>query len=313
MNHIAIIGCGLIGRGWAIVFARSGYNVKLFDTHSQTLDRALTHIGESMTKLNELGLLNGDPQELCNNIACTENLETAVINADYVQENITEDVELKKQFYKKLDQITKPECILASSTSSITTSVFSFELKGRNRCIVAHPVNPPHLIPLVEISPAPFTDESVIKRTIDLQKSVKQKPILIKKEIPGFVLNRLQAAVLLESWQLVKEGYVSVEDLDKTIKDGLGHRWAFMGPFETIDLNARNGIAEYADTFGETYRKMMQNDRYSFWDDVLIKKITASRRDIISKTDLGNREKWRDTLLAELLVHKISSVKKHGE
>ena len=169
------------------------------------------------------------------------------------------------------------------------------------------------MIPLVEISPAPFTDESVIKRTIDLQKSVKQKPILIKKEIPGFVLNRLQAAVLLESWQLVKEGYVSVEDLDKTIKDGLGHRWAFMGPFETIDLNARNGIAEYADTFGETYRKMMQNDRYSSWDDVLIKKITASRRDIISKTDLGNREKWRDTLLAELLLHKISSVKKHGE
>lgn len=313
MNHIAIIGCGLIGRGWAIVFARSGYNVTLFDTHPQALDRALTHIGESMTRLNELGLLNGDPKELCNNIVYTESLETAVINADYVQENITEDVELKKHFYKKLDQITKPECILASSTSSIITSVFGFELKGRNRCIVVHPVNPPHLIPLVEISPAPFTDDSVIERTIDLQKSVKQKPILIKKEIPGFVLNRLQAAVLLESWQLVKEGYISVEDLDKTIKDGLGHRWAFMGPFETIDLNAKNGIAEYADTFGEKYRKMMKNERYSSWDDALIKKITASRRDIISKTDLGTREKWRDTLLAELLVHKISSVKKYGE
>ena len=136
---------------------------------------------------------------------------------------------------------------------------------------------------------------------------------MINKEIQGFVLNRLQAALLLESWELVKAGYISVQDLDQTIKDGLGYRWSFMGPFETIDLNAANGVKDYANTFGNTYHKMMENEGYPEWDEHLINRVDVARRDILPLPDIKKREKWRDIRLMEFIAHKSDSKKKHGD
>ncbi len=313
MQNISIIGCGLIGRGWAIVFARAGFKVTIFDQETSSLETALKSIGASMSSLHELKLLPDDPETLCNNISCATNLRHAVAHADYVQESITEDLNAKKHLFKELDHLAKPKCILASSTSTISTSSFSGDLKGKDRCIVAHPLNPPHLIPLVEISPAPYTNKSVVEETMLLHNTANQTPILVQKEIEGFILNRLQAALLLESWQLVKEGYVSVSDLDKTVKNGLGHRWAFMGPFETTDLNAKKGISEYAQIFGEAYRKMMKNSEYAKWDDNLINRVNAVCRDITSEENIEQRSQWRDFQLMELLLHKQLMRDKLGE
>ena len=129
-------------------------------------------------------------------------------------------------------------------------------------------------------------------------------PIFVKKELPGFILNRLQAALLMEAWRLVKEDYCSVDDLDKTINDGLGLRWSFMGPFETIDLNAPGGVSDYAGRYGSALYDTMSSVRYSPWDDALIGRIDAERRKVLPQAQHGEREAWRDRRLMALIAHK---------
>ena len=225
-------------------------------------------------------------------------------DADYVQENTAERVDVKRAVYADMDAAAQPDCILASSTSTIPTSVFSEELKGRHRCIVAHPVNPPHVVPVVELSPAPWTAPEVVTRTAALLEKVGQVPIVVKKEVQGFILNRLQAALLNEAWRLVKEDYVSVDDLDKCLKDGLGLRWSFMGPFETIDLNAPGGVPDYAARYGAALYETMKDVRSEPWDDKLIAKINAERRKVLPQDKHGEREAWRDRRLMALMAHK---------
>ena len=203
-----------------------------------------------------------------------------------------------------MDAAAKPDCILASSTSTIPASVFSEGLAGRHRCIVAHPVNPPHVVPVVELSPASWTAPDVVARSRALHEKVGQVPILVKKEIEGFILNRLQAALLMEAWRLVKEDYCSVEDLDKTIKDGLGLRWSFMGPFETIDLNAPGGVTDYAGRYGKVLYETMSSVRHKPWDAALIGKIEAERRKVMPQKQHAEREAWRDRQLMALIAHK---------
>ena len=304
MEKIAIVGTGLIGRAWAMVFARAGHPVRIWDNDAGAVPKALPLIEEALREQKQVGLISEDPQQVRARIGAAATLSEALADADYVQENTAERVDIKKQVYAQMDAAARPECILASSTSTIPTSVFSEGLKGRHRCIVAHPVNPPHVIPVVELSPAPWTAPEVVARARALHEKVGQVPILVKKEIQGFILNRLQAALLMEAWRLVKEDYCSVDDLDKTIKDGLGLRWSFMGPFETIDLNAPGGVADYAARYGNAMYESMSSVRYSPWDDALIARIDAERRKVLPQTQHGEREAWRDRRLMALIAHK---------
>jgi 3-hydroxyacyl-CoA dehydrogenase len=304
MEKIAIVGTGLIGRAWAMVFARAGHPVRIWDNDAGAVPKALPLIEEALREQKQVGLISEDPQQVRARIGAAATLSEALADADYVQENTAERVDIKKQVYAQMDAAARPECILASSTSTIPTSVFSEGLKGRHRCIVAHPVNPPHVIPVVELSPAPWTAPEVVARARALHEKVGQVPILVKKEIQSFILNRLQAALLMEAWRLVKEDYCSVDDLDKTIKDGLGLRWSFMGPFETIDLNAPGGVADYAARYGNAMYESISSVGYSPWDDALVARIDAERRKVLPQTQHGEREAWRDRRLMALIAHK---------
>jgi len=304
MKKIAIIGSGLIGRAWAMVFARAGHQVKMYDTAPGAVSRAIGLVEEGLVELKNAGLIDDAPADIVKRISATESLADAVGDADYVQENTSEKLDIKREVFRMLDEAAPPHCILASSTSTIRTSRFSEGLEGKHRCIVAHPVNPPHVVPIVEVSPAPWTAPEVVERTRALHEKVGQVPIIVKKEIEGFILNRLQAALLRESWRLVDEGYVTVDDVDKTIRDGLGLRWAFMGPFETIDLNAPGGISEYAAIFGTPYHQMMDGVEYKPWDDELISRIEAQRRERMPHEQHAEREAWRDRRLMALVAHK---------
>jgi 3-hydroxyacyl-CoA dehydrogenase len=306
MEKIAIIGAGLIGRAWAMVFARAGHAVKLYDADPGAVPKAVALIEKGLIELQEFGLIGEAPDLVAKRVSAARTIEEAVRDADYVQENTAERLDVKRDVYAKLDAAAPPHCVLASSTSTIPTSAFSEGLKGRHRCIVAHPVNPPHLVPVVELSPAPWTSPEVVARTRALQEKVGQVPITVKREVEGFILNRLQAALLNEAWRLVKEDYVGVEDLDKCIKDGLGLRWAFMGPFETIDLNAPGGIADYAERYGPKLHGMMKDVEYAPWDPALIAKIESERRKIMPGSAHGTREAWRDRRLMALIAHKRS-------
>ena len=173
--------------------------------------------------------------------------------AGHVQENTPEDVAVKRAIFARLDRRRAARAILASSTSAILPSTFTEGLEGRARCLVVHPINPPYLIPAAEIVPAPWTDAGVVERTAALLRAAGHAPIVMKREIDGFVMNRLQGALLEEAFRLVAEGYASVEDVDVGIRDGLALRWSFMGPFETIDLNAPAGVRDYAERYQRIY------------------------------------------------------------
>ena len=312
MEKVAIIGSGLIGRAWAMVFARAGHPVKLYDAAPGAADKALSLIEEGLRELHEAGLVTESPALVSKRVSAAVSLADAVKDADYVQENTSENLEIKREVYRQMDEAAPAHCILASSTSTIQTSRFSEGLKGKHRCIVAHPVNPPHIVPIVEISPAPWTSPDVIAKTRALHDRVGQVAITVKKEVEGFILNRLQAALLFEAWRLVKEDYVSVEDLDKCIKDGLGLRWSFMGPFETIDLNAPGGVPDYAKRYSGPMHGMMSGVKYEPWSDALVAKVNGERREVMSQEKHAEREAWRDRRLMALIAHKRDAAKKIG-
>ena len=187
MKRITVIGSGLIGRAWSIVFARAKHRVHLFDNKKSAAEKGINQIEQGLNDLKKYGLIDENPADVLKRIVVCDTMEQAVSQADYVQENTSESLDVKQKVFRAMDLCAPNHCVLASSTSTIQTSLFSEHLKGRHRCLVAHPVNPPHIVPIVEISPAPWTDPTVIKKTFDLHKLVGQVPILVKKEIAGFV------------------------------------------------------------------------------------------------------------------------------
>lgn len=301
---IAVIGSGLIGQAWAIVFARAGHEVTLWDGHAEALARAPAIIGQLLGDLQRAGLIDDAPS-IQSRIVLEASLEQAVAGALYVQENLPENQGIKQQIFATLDELVPDEVVLASSTSSIPASAFTESLRGRSRCLIAHPVNPPYLVPVVEICGAPWTEPEAVQKAWDLMVQVEQKPVLIKKELEGFILNRLQGALLREAFRLVQNGYVDVEGLDTTVRDGLGLRWSFMGPFETIDLNAPDGLADYARRYGPLYqsiaREQVDTDP---WPDSLVEAIDAERRTRLSRDQLMARRLWRDQRLMALAVQR---------
>ena len=306
MDKIAIVGAGLVGRAWAIVFARAGYPVMLYDSNAETVTKSLETVESSLQDLQEFGLISEAPSVIRSRMTSAKSLKEVLDGAAYAQESTLENVDIKKQIFADMDAAAAPNTILASSTSTFMTSAFATEVKGRHRCLVAHPVNPPYLIPLVEVSPAAFTAPDVAKRTYDLMEAVGQKPIMMNKETQGFILNRLQWALMAEAYRLVDDGYVGVEDLDKCLKDGLGLRWSFIGPFEVGDLNAPGGIADYSRRFGPMIYEMDRSEQSTArpWSDELLAKIEKERRQYMQVRDIGARSKWRDRRLMGLMAHK---------
>jgi 3-hydroxyacyl-CoA dehydrogenase len=304
MEQIAIIGAGLIGRAWAMVFARAGHSVRIWDPVAGVSATALGLIGQSLQDLADAGLITEAPAVIAARISAAASMEECVAGAAHVQENGPERVEPKREIFARLDALCAPDVVLASSTSGIPASAFTEGLAGRARCLVAHPVNPPYLVPLVELVGAPWTAPEVVARTRALMARVGQVPVTAMKETRGFVLNRLQAALVAEAFRLVRDGVMSVEDVDACVKDGLGLRWSFMGPFETIDLNAPGGVADYAARFGGLMGGITEEQTPFLYDDATVARVTAERRAALPLEKIGERSAWRDRRLMGVLGHK---------
>jgi L-gulonate 3-dehydrogenase len=306
MPNVAIVGAGLIGRSWAIVFARAGWHVRVTDPESRTLENASRLIREGLDDLARHGLVT-DPALAAGRVAIVPSLADAVGGVDIIQENGPELVDTKRAIFAELDRLCPEHAILASSTSAIVASRFTEELPGRARCLVAHPVNPPHLLPLVELCGAPWTTPETIERARRIYESIEQVPITVNREVEGFVLNRLQGALLAEAFRLAGEGVVSPQDLDRTLKDGLGLRWSFIGPFETIELNAPGGIADYCKRYTRFYRNLSADPaKPDVWDEDNVSRILAAWGGTPSADTLAQRSAWRDKRLAALKAHKKS-------
>lgn len=302
---VALVGAGSIGIGWAIVFARAGHPVRLTDVSAEALARVEPAVGHRLDAMAEAGLLDESPDTIAARVATVSTLADAVVGAALVLEQVLEKPELKRAVFADLDQLAAPEAMLASSSSSIPASAFAEQLRGRARCFIAHPGNPPFLIPVVELVPAPWTDPSVMERARALFAEIGQQPVLLGREVRGFVYNRLQGAMLREAYCLLRDGVISVADLDRIVTHGLGMRYSVIGPFETSDLNYRGGLAEHAERMAANYAAMGaergQNDP---WTPDLVADAVAQRRALLPLDRWAERVAWRDRELMALLAFR---------
>jgi 3-hydroxyacyl-CoA dehydrogenase len=299
--NIAIIGAGLIGCSWAMVFARAGWQVALHDPHDATLAAAPERCAAGLTELARHDLCD-DARAAAARIRVALSLADALAGAGFVQECGPEDRPTKRAIFAELDQCAQPDAILASSTSAIPCSVFSEGLAGAARCVVGHPVNPPHLVRVVEVSGAPWTSAATLERARAVYAEVGQAPVAVLREIEGFILNRLQGALLAEAFRLVQEGYVTPQDLDTTVAEGLGLRWSFLGPFATIELNAPGGIADYCARYGPFYARIASDPPPpTVFGSEAVAAITAAWG---KPTDIPQKSAARDRKLAALAAHK---------
>ena len=306
-TKVALIGCGLIGQSWAVSFLSAGFSVSLFDPTEGVTETAKEKIKSKLKDLQNLGLIaDNNISEYLEKTHLAQSLSEATQDSIYIQESGPENLEIKKKLTHEIDQVTPTNIPIASSTSGIPTSFYANDVLGKYRCLVAHPINPPHLIPAVEVVPAPFTKGAVTQRVKEIIRSINKVPIELTKEIPGFVVNRLQGALLAEAFELKKEGIASAEDIDTAISHGLGLRWSFMGPFQTIHLNAPEGISGYVERYEQMYKEMFNNPSLD-WSSVLENGLKEEILNLFDETKRENFEKQRDDKLAKLILHKRSS------
>jgi L-gulonate 3-dehydrogenase len=305
---VAVVGAGLVGAGWAIAFARAGLTVRVYDANDRISKEAIPWAAEQLVALHAHGLIDESPHEVAKRLVLVDSLQDAVDGAAYVQESVLERQDVKRKLMTDLEAVADATLIIGSSSSGIPASAFANDLAISDRVIIAHPVNPPYLVPVVELVPSPQTSRSTVEFVNTLMLSIGQSVVHVRKEVEGFVLNRLQAALLREAWALQRDGVASCEDIDKTVRDGLGWRWSFMGPFETIDLNAPGGVADYANRLGPLYYSIAKSRvEDGPWDAELIARVEADRRKHLSADSLASRRDWRDERLMEFAARKIEA------
>lgn len=301
-NTVAIIGAGLIGRSWAVVFARAGARVRVYDPSPQALRDAQPWLQEVLTADGH--------QDAVANIEFFESLADAVDGVTHVQENAPELLDVKRELYRKLDDLVAPGVPIYSSTSALLPSVLFEGLAGAGRFLVAHPTNPPHVVPVVEIVPSPWTDPQIVTGAETFFLECDQEIVTLQREIPGFLLNRLQAALVNEALRLVDEDVAAPDEIDKVIRSGLGLRWAFIGPFETMDLNSRSGFEDYSARFKAAYTSLDRvTDGASPWDGKVTAKVTDALRKIRPVDQIAERQAWRDRQIVAL--RKLKETQEH--
>lgn len=243
IRRIAIIGTGVIGASWATLFLANGLEVVATDVAPDAEAALRRFIAAAWPAMHRLGLAPGASQE---KLSFTAALKTAVKDADLVQENGPEKIDFKKALYRELDEILHPSVIIASSSSGLTMSEIQSACDMHpERCVIGHPFNPPHLIPLVEIVGGAETSEDTIQRAAEFYTSIGQRTVRVNKEMPGHVANRLQAALAREVYYLVAEGVVSAADVDTALCWGPGLRWGVMGNMMLNHLGGGPGGIEH--------------------------------------------------------------------
>lgn len=236
IKKITILGSGLMGRGIAQLFASNGFQVMIYSRKIQNAESIMEMIEKNINLLVDNNIVNKcDVEVILNRIQIIDSFEKAAEFADMIIENIVEDLAIKQEYFSKLDAICAPDVILASNTSAISITEIGAKSIHRERIIGTHFWNPAYLIPLVEVVKTEFIDEEVVKRTCEVMTKAGKKPIVVNKDIPGFLANRLQHAIVREAWAIVQNGIAGPKDVDDAIKYSFGMRLPFMGCLEQAD------------------------------------------------------------------------------
>ncbi|WP_249871272.1 3-hydroxyacyl-CoA dehydrogenase family protein [Oceanobacillus saliphilus] len=237
ITNITVLGSGVMGHGIAQNYALAGYTVHLYDLESSYLEKAIKLIDVNLSLLvKEEIIVPADKENALERIITTTDLQQATENSDFITEAVPEVLDIKHRLYNELESIIRQDTIIASNTSTFPISQLTKHIKHPERFIITHFFNPAQLVPLVEIVKGEDTSNLVVETTLNLMKDIGKSPVVLKKDIPGFIANRLQAALVREAFHLMETGVASPEDIDLAITAGPGVRWAFSGPLETADF-----------------------------------------------------------------------------
>ena len=306
-EKIGIVGSGLMGTNWAVLFAAGGFKVHIYDIESQQVAAALARIPQMISMAETLGVQRGTltVEQQISRISGTTSLDECVNGAVYIQECVPEVLDLKRKVFQQLDDLANDDIIFASSSSTMPASSFSSGLKHTAQILVAHPINPPVYIPLVEVVPTPATRPEVVAKTKQLLLDIGQKPVILNKEVMGFCVNRLQYALMNECCRLVMDDVITVDDVDQVVRHGLGLRYAFIGPLETAHLNAE-GLQQYCQRYGEAvYNTSMDMGPVPKWEGATVDKLFEQLCGMVPVEEIAERKQWRDRRLAALAKLKV--------
>ncbi len=304
IKNVACIGAGLIGQGWATLFAAAGFAVTMQDLSEDKLNAAVEQVRLNLKLLEDSGrLCRGTAAGASRYLHTTLSLAEAVNRIDYIQESILDDYAAKKMVFKKMDELAPRDTILASSSSGLLMSEIQTGLTRPDRCILAHPCLPVHLIPLVEVVGGNRTTPETVEVTCRLMEKIGKTPVRLKKEVSGYIVNRLQAAILREAVDLVANGVASAEDVDQAFCTGIGMRDPFVGPLLRAYL-AGDGIENFVANYSESYR--LRWESMATWDTMssavagtLVNSVNEIP--IVRKNSLEKIKNWRDKMLMKIL------------
>ncbi|MBT8364393.1 MAG: 3-hydroxyacyl-CoA dehydrogenase family protein [Deltaproteobacteria bacterium] len=304
IKNVACIGCGLIGQGWATLFAAAGYSVTMQDLSDDQLRNAIQQVNLNLRFLEDNGrLLNHTAAEAYKRIRTVPSLAEAVDGADFILESVPDNYSVKKTVFREMDAMAPSNVILASSSSGLLMSEIQTAVTRPERCILAHPFLPVHLIPLVEVVGGEQTVPETVEITCRLMEKIGKTPVRLKKEVSGYIVNRLQAAVLREAIDLVATGVASAQEVDRAFCSGMGMRDPFIGPLLRAHL-AGNGIESFLEHYAESYR--LRWESMAAWNtvssqvrDTLVNSVNDMP--IVRDKSLEEIKNWRDKMLIKIL------------
>ena len=304
IKTVACVGAGLIGQGWATLFAANGYDVIMQDLSEDRLENATAQVNLNLKFLENNGRLQkGQAAVACERIRTILNLADAVKHADYIQESVPDNYAAKKEIFKEMDAAAAADAIFASSSSGLMMTEIQKGVTRPQRCVLTHPFLPVHLLPLVEIVGGEQTAPEAVDITVALMETLGKTPVRLRKEVSGYIVNRLQAAILREAIDLVAGGVASAEEIDSAFCSGMGMRDSFIGPCLRAYL-AGDGIEDFVDNYAESYE--LRWESMAAWSTMpapmrapFIKSV--NEMEVVRQQSLENIKKWRDKLLVEIL------------
>jgi 3-hydroxyacyl-CoA dehydrogenase len=303
-KNVSVIGAGTIGASWAAIFLARGYEVAASDPAPEGEASARRFIDNAWPTLDKLGLVVAGAS--AKNFSFHRDIAAALKDTEFVQESGPEREDLKIELFAKIDAAAAPDVVIATSSSGLLISRVTVKCKHPERCVIGHPFNPPHLIPLVEVVGGDKTSPQTIEKAMVFYRDSAKHPIHIKKEVKGHVANRLQVALWREAVHLVAEGVVSVADADAAIAYGPGLRWALMGPHLTFHLaGGKGGMQHFMDHLGGPIQSWMDDLGTTRLDPPVRKTIVDGVAEEAGSRSIDDLERWRDRKLIDIL--KVSA------
>ena len=296
---VSIIGTGVIGAGWAARFIANGYYVQAYDPNPKSLKKLKVDVKKALTSLKKIGLNNNASIK---NLKLFSNLNDALNKTSFVQENAPENEKLKTSLLKKIDSLLDKKILIASSSSGLLPTKIQSQCKNPSRVLIGHPFNPVYLLPLVEIVKGKKTSQQSALKLKKIYLDIGMKPLMVRKEIEGYISDRLQEALWREALHLIKDGIASTEEIDDAIVYGPGLRWAFMGVCLTFHLAGGNeGMKHMLEQFGPALKLPWTKLKAPELDKNLKNRMIVGTKKQAGKFSINDLEKQRDKFLIEIM------------